>query len=180
MRVYISGAITGRPTNEYKEQFGAAEQKIWDEGNETINPARLDHICPDSFNHDDYMDICIPLLKKCDAIYMLEGWKASSGAREEYEYAATHDLILLGEIEKTTATPKRFLKGDIVEVLSDYDGPLTKGTMARVKNMVSKSKDDPKTLFIVPHDGTLGYWYDPSTVKLIKHAEASSETETRI
>ena len=180
MRVYISGAITGRPANEYKEQFGAAEQKIWDEGNETINPARLDHICPDSFSHDDYMDICIPLLKKCDAIYMLEGWEASSGAREEYKYAIAHDLMLLGKVEKPSTTPEHIRKGDTVAVLSDYDGPLTAGTVARVENVVSEHENDPRTLFIVPHERILGYWYPPSAVELIKRAEDSNETEAGI
>lgn len=85
MRVYISGPITGNPN--YKEQFEEAENKIRQEGNIPINPAKLDEVMPADAGHNDYMTMCIPLLSLSDAICMLHGWRKSTGACIEYGYA---------------------------------------------------------------------------------------------
>lgn len=44
--------------------------------------------------HDEYMRVCLEMLKMCDAIYMIPGWETSKGATKEYEYAKKLGLIV--------------------------------------------------------------------------------------
>lgn len=80
-RIYISGAITG--TDDYMERFAEAERYLSKAGYEVVNPAKLDLIMPKTATHEEYMDMCITLLKMCDGIYMLRGWQDSKGANLE-------------------------------------------------------------------------------------------------
>lgn len=85
MRIFISGPITG--TKDYLERFAAAERELSRQGYEVINPAKVLAIVPIELSWDRCMDITIALLRECDAIYMLDKWEWSAGARVEHEYA---------------------------------------------------------------------------------------------
>ena len=86
-RIYISGPITDNPN--YYEDFERAEKTltIWNSGYELgdgieiefINPARVSDSMPASFEYNDYMDVDMLLLTKCDAIYMIRGYEKSRG-----------------------------------------------------------------------------------------------------
>ena len=39
----------------------------------------------------------LDIISKCDAIFMLNGWSESEGAKEEYSWAISNDLRLLFE-----------------------------------------------------------------------------------
>ena len=41
---------------------------------------------PDDCTYQEYMNISIELLKMCDAIFMLNGYERSKGAKAEYAY----------------------------------------------------------------------------------------------
>lgn len=85
MIVYISGKITG--TKDYLNRFHMAQNSLERSGHTVVNPAEigtaLDRMVPFEMTHDEYMQIDLMLLKKCDAIYMLKGFDDSPGAREE-------------------------------------------------------------------------------------------------
>lgn len=95
MRIYISGAISD--DKNYKIHFKQAEDKLKDgKHNYTIiNPANLNIIMPQDTLHEEYMNICMELLKMCDCIYMLKGWETSRGANREYGYALAKKMIIL-------------------------------------------------------------------------------------
>lgn len=85
MRIYISGKISGLPYNEVEERFDDAEKLLSDLGFEVVNPLKnglatheewIKHLCKD-----------IELLHSCDAIYMMDNWTESRGARHEYNFA---------------------------------------------------------------------------------------------
>lgn len=82
-KVYISGRITG--LDGYEQIFAEAEKDLQARGAITWNPAVLS-LNP-GFNWEDYMRVCLPAIDFCDAIYMLENWQESRGARQEHEYA---------------------------------------------------------------------------------------------
>ena len=95
MRVYISGPIT-KDKNFYNK-FIEAEKQLKEQGYEVINPARIGVMLPKSFEHKDYMDIDFALMQKCDAIYLLKGWRASIGSVNEVSYAKQRDMKILHE-----------------------------------------------------------------------------------
>ena len=98
MRVYLSGPITGK--KNYMKHFAAAEKSVKKEGHEVINPAKNAHVMPRTTTHEEYMRVCLAQLDCCDAIVMLEGWKESSGAREEFCYAVDKRIPIFFEEEK--------------------------------------------------------------------------------
>ena len=65
-RIYISGPITG--VQNYKEIFLKKQLELEKLGNEVVNPSLLHLIMPKSSTWQEYMDICIPLLKLCGAV----------------------------------------------------------------------------------------------------------------
>lgn len=90
MKVYVAGAITGNPN--FKEQFSAAEEKLIANGYIVINPVKNK-----GFTYKEYIDMGLNELMHCDAIYLLEGWEASPGARLEMWYASTVGLKVFKE-----------------------------------------------------------------------------------
>ena len=95
MRVYISGPIT--KDKDFYNKFLNAEKRLKAEGYEVINPAKIGLMLPKSFEHKDYMDIDFALMQKCDAIYLLKGWRASIGSVNEVSYAKERNMKILHE-----------------------------------------------------------------------------------
>jgi len=93
MRVYISGPITNNPYAF--AEFSLAETQLKKEGHEVINPAALSGVIQFEAAHEEYMRICLPLLDLADAIYMIGGWRASTGACIEHGYALAQDKIII-------------------------------------------------------------------------------------
>lgn len=98
MKIYISGPITG--TDDYMDRFANAEKRLKENGYEVINPALVNSNLPESTNYGEYMAVAMVLLKMCDCIYMLDGWKESNGAREEYSYAMANGYFFRYENRK--------------------------------------------------------------------------------
>lgn len=95
MRVYISGPIT--KDKDFLSKFKTAEERLKAEGHEVINPAKIGVMLPKSFEHKDYMDIDFALLQKCDAVYLLKGWRASIGSVNEVNYARQREMKIIHE-----------------------------------------------------------------------------------
>lgn len=93
-RIYISGPITG--VEDFKQKFDAAAKVLTDKGYEIVNPSWLGAVIPNA-THEQYMNICIPLMDECNAIYLLEGWEWSHGASIEYGYALGRDMLIFRE-----------------------------------------------------------------------------------
>lgn len=98
MLVYISGAITG--TDDYMERFATAEQRLISKGYSVINPAKICSMLPE-FNWYEYMTVCVPLLKLCDYIYVIDGISIidgiyiSEGVRTELRIARQNNIETL-------------------------------------------------------------------------------------
>ena len=99
-RYYISGPIRG--VEDYEARFAAAAEYIREklEG-VPVNPVHLAKMMPldGGFERNDYLDIDIQILLKCDMIAMLPGWEDSPGANAEWGAAigADKDVLYLTE-----------------------------------------------------------------------------------
>ena len=95
-KIYISGKITDNPN--YKADFEAAELALKIAGFQPVNPAE-EHL-PDGATWADYMRHDLKLLCDCDAIYMLNGWRESAGARIEHKLARDLGMEIIYGIKK--------------------------------------------------------------------------------
>lgn len=81
MKVYISGKISGLPTDEVKAKFEQAEKQLESFGHQPVNP--FNNGLPDDASYAEQMGRDIYMLLNCDGIYLLRDWHESSGARIE-------------------------------------------------------------------------------------------------
>ena len=96
MKVFISGPMSGKP-NYNREAFFKAQEELEKHGYSVWNPAWLAYPNNTEFTKDDMHIIDFAALRRCDAIYMLKGWKHSKGAQEECEYAIMRGLMIMYE-----------------------------------------------------------------------------------
>jgi len=94
MRIYIAGKVTNN--ENFIEDFQRKAHELKKDGFEVINPIVEQYIGVLTYN--EWIEHGIWLLDKCDAIYMMDGWKESRGAKIEYTYACGKGLMVLGEI----------------------------------------------------------------------------------
>lgn len=115
-RYYIAGPMRGRKFFNFPA-FDDARDMLESNGHSVISPADLDReiglhpeILPADydwrdlsiigFSLHDAIDRDVAALKRCDAIYMLQGWEHSAGARAEKAIAEWLGLDV--EYQETT------------------------------------------------------------------------------
>lgn len=96
MRVYISGKMTGLHRVEFMKHFFEAEHMLRQNGYDVVNPARMSDF---NLSYVEFMLIDTTLLTMCDAIYMLNNWRDSNGAKEELALAEAKGLKIMYEVE---------------------------------------------------------------------------------
>ncbi|MGB5856734.1 MAG: DUF4406 domain-containing protein [Oceanisphaera sp.] len=82
LKIYIAGPMTGRP-NYNRKAFNDMTNCLSQLGHSVLNPAAL----PVGLEESSYMDICLAMIRASTAMYMLDGWQDSQGAKTEYNYA---------------------------------------------------------------------------------------------
>lgn len=85
-RLYLSGPISGYDIKERKATFKALQEELEFRGFEVVNPMAKD--LPDDAPYTEHMRMDIPLLATCDVIYLMDGWRRSSGCLVEVHNAA--------------------------------------------------------------------------------------------
>lgn len=83
MRVYISGRIKDYP--EHEGHFARAVSDVLGAGHTAVSP--LDNGLGSEAAYEDHMRADFVMLLGCHAIFMLEGWERSAGARAEHAVA---------------------------------------------------------------------------------------------
>lgn len=99
MKIYIAGKITGLERKEAEEKFLQAKKQLEEKKHCVFIPTVLPVY--EEVAHSDYLHICHSMIDICDAIYMLDNWQTSDGARNELEYALAHNKEILYEDLKT-------------------------------------------------------------------------------
>jgi hypothetical protein len=92
MKVYIAGPMRGYPDYNFAA-FHDAAQALRDTGAyEVISPSGGEDPDQQAEPIDDYMSEDVPMLEKCDAICLLDGWEQSEGSHIELSHAIEHGL----------------------------------------------------------------------------------------
>ena len=97
-KVYIAGPMRGLPDCNYP-RFNACAATLREIGWHVVNPAEIGakYGTPEQINHDPDIlkavtTIELHALEKCDAIFLLEGWNESVGAKQELAAALAAGL----------------------------------------------------------------------------------------
>ena len=100
--VYVAGAFRAKTQWGIMQNVRKAEDaslKLWKMGFAVICPHTMtqhfQNECPDSV----WLDGCLELLKRADAIYLVDGWQASEGSRAELRVARDMGLAIMGNSE---------------------------------------------------------------------------------
>ena len=94
---YIAGPITGH-VNFNRIAFERVENRIIESGMIALNPTRL----PVGMPEPAYMDICVAMVRHCDAVVMLNGWQHSLGAVAERALAVKLGKLVFCESDCLT------------------------------------------------------------------------------
>lgn len=88
--IYIAGAFRGANAWEIHQNVLRAEEitaKLIGQGYAVICSHKMTENMQGLYDDQIYLDACMELIKRCDAIYMLKGWEDSEGSKEELSLA---------------------------------------------------------------------------------------------
>jgi nucleoside 2-deoxyribosyltransferase len=125
INIYIAGPITGIK-DDNKPEFDKSETFLCGLGLEVVNPQK--NGLPKNAPWVSHMKTDIPNMLKCDAIYALNGWHNSKGARAEIHLAEALGIPIFEQFEKDTLKLELFKKKTQEKtVFSGPDGFVPKG-----------------------------------------------------
>ena len=83
--VYLAGPISSDPN--WRRTFAFAEMDV----RRMFNPARIlsPTTFPDGWDYQHYMEHCLIMVRRADALVMLPNWESSPGACTEHAYATS-------------------------------------------------------------------------------------------
>jgi hypothetical protein len=84
-KCYISGKITNLPEEVYLQKFAEGMEEVRAMNMHPVNPCFIPHDHDKSWQ--SYMKHDIIEMMKCDALYMLNNWQESRGAKIEWQIA---------------------------------------------------------------------------------------------
>ena len=97
MLLYVAGKYKGKNEAEKMANIGLAKQaaiELWNEGHAVICP----HMNTQDFEHytnlenEDFVELDLLMVERCDGIVMLENWRESKGAIKELKHATEQGL----------------------------------------------------------------------------------------
>ena len=98
MKIYISGKISGTDLTETRKRFAVVAKAMKRLGYEHVNP--LDNGLSEYDTWEAHIIKDIATLLQCKAIYMLQGWEESKGARIEHYIATKKRMPIMYEVEQ--------------------------------------------------------------------------------
>jgi hypothetical protein len=119
MKIYISGKMRGLPEEESRKLFKAAEQYLIGLGHDVVNPwnseLEKDTLCNE---WADYIMFDLNILKTCDALYMLDNWQDSNGAKCEHAFACGRGMEIIYETSKQQIAIREHTDGEYALVMN--------------------------------------------------------------
>lgn len=81
--VYLAGPVSGKPNGNAK-QFSSAAERLTSLGYRVLYTGMVQGA---KMSEQAWMDIGMAMIRDCDMVMMLDGWKESTGSLAEYHYA---------------------------------------------------------------------------------------------
>ena len=100
MNIYISGPITGHSEAECEMKFNKAKKDIERRGHFAVSPWDISKLLPSEFDYLGYLAIDLEIVKRCDAVYFIDGWKSSTGCRRERGWCYMFDRFIFDDISE--------------------------------------------------------------------------------
>lgn len=97
MKIYISGKISGLPTEDVKAKFEKAEKQVEAFGHLPVNP--FSNGLANDASWEEHMAKDIYMLLGCDGIYLLKDWSDSVGSRIEAYIAQERGFEIIHQPE---------------------------------------------------------------------------------
>ncbi len=91
--IYVAGKYRGKSEWEVFQNIRHAEKvslDLWRKGWVVLTPHKNSEHFSGALPDKVWLDGCLELLRRCDAIMMLQNWTDSEGAKEEFRLA--HEL----------------------------------------------------------------------------------------
>lgn len=101
--IYIAGPFRARTQWGITQNVQRAEKatlKLWKEGWAVVCPHRITERFQGECSDEVFLQGCLELLKRCDAIYMLKDWSTSEGAQEEWRLAREMGIQTIYEADQ--------------------------------------------------------------------------------
>ena len=90
--------MRGLPEEESRMKFEAARQYLFDQGHDAVNPwdseKKKEEQCS---GWSDYILYDLQIIKNCDALFMLNNWQDSNGAKCEHAFAKVMGMDIFYE-----------------------------------------------------------------------------------
>jgi hypothetical protein len=89
--IYIAGAFRAKTQWGIMQNVRHAEDaslRLWKDGKVVVCPHTMTQHFQNECEDKVWLDGCLELVKRCDAIYMLKGWEDSEGSRAEWKLAS--------------------------------------------------------------------------------------------
>lgn len=144
MLIYIAGPYRGDVENNIKKARALAA-KCYLKGHNCITPhLNLAYMDLDTSLGDEFwLNATMELLKKCDAICMVDGWEESVGSVAEFIYARQNNIpVYVHEApKKEELAKKEELTSDVESVTKENYPPTTNSKTPKAKNSIFDAAD---------------------------------------
>ena len=93
--IYIAGKYTAPDQKTRKKNIKNAEETakaVWKRGMAAICPHLNTKNWDNLLSTEEFLEGYFSIVKKCDAVLMLNGWKDSTGAEAEHWLATTYNV----------------------------------------------------------------------------------------
>lgn len=101
--VYVAGPFRGKDhyaIHKNVERAEALSHEVWAIGAAAICPHTMTQHFQDSLPDEVWLKGDIELLRRCDALVLVEGYERSSGTKAEVAYALDHNIPVFFSVEE--------------------------------------------------------------------------------